>query len=111
MQLIELNIARVARRGFGALRGNPVAESVVEDLARDLPKGCAAVTRLTQFGPFIPDEAMTNADIVGFFFLMLANRAAKAVIEVYLLGLIPGATEWFERMQARPSVAQALADQ
>ena len=111
MQLIELNIARVARRGFGALRGNPVAESVVEDLARDLPKGCAAVTRLTQFGPFIPDEAMTNADIVGFFFFMLANRAAKAVIEVDLLALIPGATEWFEMMRARPSVAQALADQ
>ena len=54
---------------------------------------------------------MTNADIVGFFFFMLANRAAKAVIEVDLLALIPGATEWFERMQARPSVAQALADQ
>jgi hypothetical protein len=99
--VIELNIARVARRGFGALRGNPVAESVVEDLARDLQKGCAAVTRLTQFGPFIPDEAMTDADIVGCFFFMLANRTAKAVIEVDLLAI----------MQARPSVAQALADQ
>ena len=74
---------------------------MVEDLARDVQKGCAAVTRLTQFGPFIPDEAMTDADIVGFFFFMLANRTAKAVIEVDLLAI----------MQARPSVAQALADQ
>jgi hypothetical protein len=44
---------------------------------------------------------MTDADIVGFFFFMLANRTAKAVIEVDLLAI----------MQARPSVAQALADQ
>ena len=54
---------------------------------------------------------MTDADIVGFFCFVLANRAAKAVIEVDLLALIPGATEWFERMQARPPLAQALADQ
>ena len=93
------------------MRGKPVADTVVDDLARDLPKGCAAVARLTQFGPFIQGEEMTSADIVGFFSLVLANRAAKAVIDVDLLALIPGATEWFERMQARPSVAQALADQ
>jgi hypothetical protein len=41
----------------------------------------------------------------------LANRAAKAVIEVDLLSLIPGAPAWFEMMQARPSVVRALADQ
>ncbi len=110
-QVIELNIELVARRGFGALRGKPVAESVVADLARDLPKGCAAVARLTQFGPFIQGDEMTYADIVGFFSFILANRAAKAVIEVDLLALIPGALAWFEMMQARPSVARALADQ
>ena len=84
-QVIELNIELVARRGFGALRGKPVAESVAADLARDLPKGCAAVARLTQFGPFIQGDEMTYADIVGFFSFILANRAAKAVIEVDLL--------------------------
>ena len=50
---------------------------------------------------------MTYADIVGFFSFILANRAAKAVIKVDLLALIPGAPAWFDMMQSRPSVARA----
>jgi len=110
-QVIELNVELVARRGLGGLRGKPVADLTVSEMQRDLPKGCAAVARLTQFGPFICGETFTYADIVSFFSLILANRIAIAVADTDLMALIPGAQAWFEMMQSRPSVARALADQ
>ena len=110
-QVIELNVELVARRGLGGLRGKPVADLTISEMQRDLPKGCAAVARLTQFGPFICGETFTYADIVGFFSLILANRIAIAVADTDLMALIPGAQAWFEMMQSRPSVATALADQ
>ena len=110
-QVIELNVELVARRGLGGLRGKPVADLTISEMQRDLPKGCAAVARLTQFGPFICGETFTYADIVGFFSLILANRIAIAVADTDLMALIPGAQAWFEMMQSRPSVARALADQ
>ena len=110
-QVIELNVELVARRGLGGLRGKPVADLTVSEMQRDLPKGCAAVARLTQFGPFICGETFTYADIVSFFSLILANRIAIAVADADLMALIPGAQAWFEMMQSRPSVATALADQ
>ena len=110
-QVIELNVELVARRGLGGLRGKPVADLTISEMQRDLPKGCAAVARLTQFGPFICGETFTYADIVGFFSLILANRIAIAVADTDLMALIPGAQAWFEMMQSRTSVATALADQ
>ena len=110
-QVIELNVELVARRGLGGLRGKPVADLTISEMQRDLPKGCAAVARLTQFGPFICGETFTYADIVGFFSLILANRIAIVVADTDLMALIPGAQAWFEMMQSRPSVARALADQ
>lgn len=110
-QVIELNVELVARRGLGGLRGKPVADLTISEMQRDLPKGCAAVARLTQFGPFICGETFTYADIVGFFSLILANRIAIAVADTDLMALIPGAHAWFEMMQSRPSVSTALADQ
>ncbi len=110
-QMIELNVELVARRGLGGLRGKPVADLTISEMQRDLPKGCAAVARLTQFGPFICGDTFTYADIVSFFSLILANRIAIAVADTDLMALIPGAQAWFEMMQSRPSVATALADQ
>ena len=110
-QMIELNVELVARRGLGGLRGKPVADLTVSEMQRDLPKGCAAVARLTQFGPFICGDTFTYADIVSFFSLILANRIAIAVADTDLMAFIPGAQAWFEMMQSRPSVATALADQ
>ena len=110
-QVIELNVELVARRGLGGLRGKPVADLTISEMQRDLPKGCAAVARLTQFGPFICGETFTYADIVSFFSLILANRIAIAVADTDLMALIPRAQAWFEMMQSRPSVARALADQ
>lgn len=110
-QVIELNVELVARRGLGGLRGKPVADLTISEMQRDLPKGCAAVARLTQFGPFICGETFTYADIVSFFSLILANRIAIAVADTDLMALIPGAQAWFEMMQSRPSVARAIADQ
>ncbi|MEQ8484389.1 MAG: glutathione S-transferase family protein [Pseudomonadales bacterium] len=110
-QSLELYIELVARRGFAALRGKPVADDVKEALKTDLPKGAAAVARLCRFSPWIAGESFTYADLVGYFTFVLADRSAQANIDMDLLAAIPGARAWYEAVGQRDSVQKALADQ
>jgi|TARA_Y100000310_G_C20627334_1_gene786672 glutathione S-transferase len=111
MLALELYVELVARRGFGALRGRPVAEDVVEALKADLPKGIAAVQRLVKFSPWIAGEQFTYADLVGYFTFTLASLSAKANAEIDLFEQLPGSKAWFDAVAARDSVKQAVADQ
>jgi len=108
---LELYVELVARRGFGALRGNEVADEIKESIRADLPKGAAAVARLTSFSPFIAGDEFSIADLVGYFTFIYADRSAQASIDTDLLVAIPGAKEWFEMIGSRDSVKKALADQ
>jgi glutathione S-transferase len=111
MPSLELYVELVARRGFGALRGKPVADEVVESIKADLPKGIAAVQRLMKFSPWIAGEEFTYADLVGYFTFTLANLSAKANADLDLFEQLPGSQEWFDAVAARDSVKQAVADQ
>ena len=111
MLSLELYVELVARRGFGALRGKPVADDVKEALKTDLPKGIAAVRRLMKFSPWIAGEQFTYADLVGYFTFTLANLSAKANAELALFEQLPGCREWFDAVAERDSVKQAVADQ
>ena len=110
-QSLELYIELVARRGFAALRGKPVADDVKEAMQTDLPKGAIAVARLCRFSPWIAGESFTYADLVGYFTFVLAERSAQANIGMDLLAAIPGASTWYEAVGRRDSVQKALADQ
>lgn len=111
MLSLELYVELVARRGFAALRGKPVADDVKEALKTDLPKGIAAVRRLMKFSPWIAGEQFTYADLVGYFTFTLANLSAKANAELDLFEQLPGCKAWFDAVAARDSVKQAVADQ
>lgn len=110
-QALELYVELVARRGYGALRGQPVPDDVKASIGADLAKGAAAVARLAKFSPWIAGERFTYADLVGYFTFFLATLSAKANADLALLEQIPGASEWYERVGERDSVKKALADQ
>ena len=110
-QSLELYIELVARRGYGALRGKPVADDVKESIRIDLTKGAAAIGRLVKFSPWIAGSEFTYADLVGYFTFVLGAPSAQANADLDLPGLLPGAKEWFEAVGARASVVRALADQ
>jgi len=111
MLSLELYVELVARRGFGALRGRPVADDVKEALKKELPKGVAAVKRLMKFSPWIAGDQFTYADLVGYFTFTLANLSAKANADIDLFEQLPGSKEWFDAVGSRDSVKQAVADQ
>jgi len=110
-QSIELNIELVARRGIAAAFGREVSDDVKKGMKRDLPKGCAALARLTRFSPWIAGEEFTYADLVGYFSIILANRLSTMNIEMDLFELIPGSADWFAKVGELDSVKQVLADQ
>lgn len=108
---LELYIELVARRGFGALRGNAPADEVRAEIKRDLERGVGAIQRLAKFSPWIAGDMFTYADLVGYFAFALGNLSAKANAGMDLLAEIPGAQPWFDKVGERGSVKQALADQ
>ena len=110
-QSLELHIELVARRGFGALRGNEVPNDIKEGMKTDLTKGIGAIKRLAKFSPWIAGDAFTYADLVGYFTFTLGNRSAQLNADMDLFADMPGAKEWFDKVGARDSVKQAEADQ
>jgi glutathione S-transferase len=110
-QSVELYLELVARKGYGFLFGREVPESAKAELARDLPKGLAAVGKLVKFSPWIAGEQFTYADLVAFWSLGLAQRSAQMNAGVDLLGGMPGSQAWFDAVATRDSVRRALADQ
>ncbi len=110
-QSLELYIELVARRGYAALRGQPVADDIKESIRADLNKGAAAIGRLVKFSPWIAGAGFSQADLVGYFTFLLAAPSAQTNADIDLLELLPGAKEWYEQVGARDSVKKALADQ
>jgi glutathione S-transferase len=109
-QSLELYIELVARRGYGALRGQPVPDDVKASLAKDLTQGIAAIGRLARFSPWIAGDTFTQADLVGYFAFLLAAPSAQENTGLDLLEQLPGAKEWYAAVGERASVQRALAD-
>ena len=110
VQSLELYVELVARRGIGVIFGREVPASVSESIARDLPVGAAAISRLVQFSPWIAGEQFTYADLFGYYTFSLSGLLAKKVCGLDLYQMIPGSREWFEKVKERASVKRADAD-
>lgn len=107
-QAVELYIELVARRGYGALRGNLLPDNRKEGFRTELTRGAKAVARLTRFAPWIAGESYSYADIVAFFSMQYAVRAAKANVEYDLTADLPGVTQWLDRMRERDAIKRTL---
>ena len=110
VQSLELYIELVARRGIGAIFGREVPADVGASIARDLPVGAAAVSKLVQFSPWIAGAQFTYADLFGYYTFSLSGLLAQKVCGLDLYQMIPGSREWFERVKQRDSVKRADAD-
>lgn len=110
-QSLPLYVELVARRGYGALRGQEVPDSVKDSMKDDLAKGAAAIGKLASFSPWIAGDQFTYADLVGYFTFIYAARSADANAGMDLMAAIPGASAWYEKVGERNSVKQAVADQ
>ncbi len=107
---LELYIEWVARRGYGALRGEVVSAENQQEVGQKLEQGAAAVSALASFSPWITGDTFTYADIFGYFMLVYARLSAKANAGMNLFDAIPGSENWFKAVAQRPSVASVLAD-
>lgn len=107
---LELYIEWLARRGYGTLRGEVVAEHDKAAIKKGLTQSIAAINTRTAFSPWIAGDTFTYADIFGYFMLVYARLSAKANANIDLLGEITGSAGWFERVAARPSMQRVLAD-
>ncbi|MEM7017194.1 MAG: glutathione S-transferase family protein [Pseudomonadota bacterium] len=104
MKNMELYIEWAARRGYGTLRGEEVSQADKDGLKKALEQSTVAVSQLTSFTPWVAGDTFTYADIFGYFMMIYAKISAQANADMDLLGAMPGASNWFERMKARPSV-------
>lgn len=110
VQSLELYVELVARRGIGVIFGREVPASVGESIARDLPTGAAAISRLVQFSPWIAGTQFTYADLFGYYTFSLSGLLAQKVCGLDLFQMVPGSREWFEKVKERDSVKRADAD-
>ena len=107
---LELYVEWLARRGYGFLRGQDVAEADKEAIKAGLGQAIGAVSHLASFSPWICGDALTWVDFFGYFMVVYARLSAEANAGIDLLGEIPGAAEWFARVEARESMQRVLAD-
>ncbi|MEM9620269.1 MAG: glutathione S-transferase family protein [Pseudomonadota bacterium] len=109
-KFLELYVEWVGRRGYGALRGEAVAEHTRTSIADDLNKALPALQQLVTFSPWIAGDEFTYADIFGYFMLVYARLSAQANADIDLFAALPGSREWFDRVAQRDSVQSVLAD-
>ena len=107
----ELYVEWVARRGYSVLRGEGDISAAEKALIKiDLTQAIKAVPTFTSFSPWCMGEQFSWVDIHGYFMFVYAQHAARIHAEIDLLNEIPGAADWFARVEALPSVTKALAD-
>jgi len=109
-QSFELYVDLVGRRGLMAIFGKEVPADVKEGIAKDLPKGLAAVKRLARFKPWIAGEQFTYADIFGYWSVALASISAQKNCNLDVFADSPDLKAWWERVGERPSVKQAVEE-
>ncbi|MEM7079353.1 MAG: glutathione S-transferase family protein [Pseudomonadota bacterium] len=109
MKSLELYIEWVARRGYGALRGETVSEESQAAIAADLGQAITALGPTLRFDPWLGGAEFGAADAMAYFMLIYARISAKTNADIDLLDAL-SAEAWFERVTQRESVSRTLAD-
>jgi glutathione S-transferase len=107
---MELYVEWLARRGYGALRGEDVDEADSKAIRDGMPKAAAAVSQLTTFAPWIGGAELTYADFFCYYMLIYARLSTKLHAEFDLLAAIPGAQDWVEAVAALPTMQRVIAE-
>ena len=106
---LELYVELVARQGYGVLRGEETSDAQAASVAAGLAQSVQAIPKLTQFAPWVYGDSFSYADICAYFMLVYARHSARIHAGLDLLEAL-GATAWFEKIEARPTMQKVLAD-
>lgn len=111
MHGLELYIELPARTCYGPVFfGREVSDEAQETAKKTLEKGVRTVGQLATFDPFICGKDLTIADLFGVYSLPIASRVSKKLWDWDILADLPGASEWSEKMYARPAMQAIHAD-
>ena len=112
MRTLELYIELPARTCYGPVFfDGKVSDEVLERAHEGLRKGARAVQQLARFGPYLAGPELTLADLFGIYSLPIASRVTRKLWEWDLIAELPGAAEWVQTMNARPSMQSIRSDQ
>lgn len=102
---IELYLELPARRLLpAAFFGAEASAELRAEVTTDLERGLAALDALVRFEPWVAGETFSQADLFWHFGAGLAERIAREVLELELLGGFPATAAHREAVEARASV-------
>ena len=111
IQILEQDVELVARRLLPhVLFGAPVADAVKDEVARQLDRGVASLSRVARFSPWIAGDQYTLADCAAAEHFPLITRIGTKVYGRDWLAALPVA-DYLEQLKHRPAYAKVRADQ
>lgn len=110
-RVLELYLELQARRLYPeAFFGGKVSDETKAEVKVALEKAADALSRLTDFNPWIVGDSFTSSDIVAAIHLPLARDAGRKLLGMDLFERLPGAKEYLARVRERPSMQEVMAD-
>ena len=80
------------------------------EIRQELVKGARAISTLAQPSPWMMGEQFTAADIVLYFALLMMMSSTQKHLDLNVLEIMPGYTDWYERVADRELVRKVSED-
>ena len=112
IQHLEINAEWVARRLYKeCFFGGSVSAETKSEVRERLTVGLRAVARLSKFSPYACGDDFTGADCVAFVHFKMIQQASLTIFgEDMVQSLVPNASAYMRRMEARPHFQSTMAD-
>jgi glutathione S-transferase len=112
IQHLELNAEWVARRLYKEVFfGGHVSDEVKRDVRDRLSLGLEALSRISEFSPFIMGNTFTAADCVAYVHFVMIEQATQKIYDENMLSrLLPKAAKYMDSMATRPHVQTVMTD-
>jgi len=108
MKMSELYFELPSRRFIPyAFSGTEAPDSVKAEIRQVLSVGVTALSRLSQFSPWIAGEQFTMADIYVYYVNTIVSKFGASQLDWDVLAEIPGMKEWNESM-GQSAIAQTV---
>lgn len=108
----ELYIELAGRRLYPEVFfGGPHNEAAFEEVKPVLENAIGGLNQIASFNPYMAGAEFTYADIVAVHSFPYCNMASLKIYDFDVVDAIPGLAATLEKINARPSAAQVLAEQ
>lgn len=111
MKIAELYFELPSRRLIPyAFSGTTAPESVTTEVRQVLNRGITALSRLSQFSPWIAGEQLTMADIYVYYVNTIVSTFGASQLDWDILAEVPGMKEWNDSMSQSAIAKNVEAD-